>query len=79
MVRKDFKYFIGYEDGKKIKPLCAMLPKMSAYRRDFGEIKYMSFLIKNDELLERYNEIWDKVKKVIKKGFDSELNTLINI
>ena len=53
--------------------------KRSAYRRDFDEIKYISFLIKNDELLERYNEIWDKVKKVIKKGFDSELNTMINI
>ena len=32
----------------------------------------MSFLIKNDELLGKYNEIWDKVSKVIKKGFDSE-------
>ena len=30
------------------------------------------FLIKNNELLENYNEIWDKVSKVIKKGFDSE-------
>ena len=28
-------------------------PKMSAYKRDFYEIKYMSFLIKNDELLEK--------------------------
>ena len=41
-----------------------MLPKMSAYRRDFDEIK-MSFLIKNDELRE-------KTSKVIKNGFDSE-------
>ena len=30
---------------------------MSAYRRDFEETKYMSFLIKNDKLLEKYNEI----------------------
>ena len=30
---------------------------MSAYRRDFDETKYMSFLIKHDELLEIYNEI----------------------
>ena len=29
----------------------------------------MSFLIKNGELLEKY-EIWDKVSKVIKSGFD---------
>ena len=29
------KYFIGYKDGKNIRPLCIMLPKKSAYRRDF--------------------------------------------
>ena len=33
---------------------------MTAYRTDFGETKYMSFLIKDDELLEKYNEIWEK-------------------
>ena len=30
-----------------------MFPKMSTYRRDFDETKYMSFLIKNEELLEK--------------------------
>ena len=32
----------------------------------------MSFLIKDDELLEKYDEIWEKVKTSIKKEFDSE-------
>ena len=45
---------------------------MGAYRRDFDETKYMSFLIKDDELLEKYKEIWEKVKNSIKKYFDSE-------
>ena len=31
----------------------------------------MSFLLKNNELLEKFNEIWDKVSKIIKKKFDS--------
>ena len=31
--------------------------EMNAYRRDFNGTKYMSFLIKNEELLEKYNEI----------------------
>ena len=31
--------------------ICIILPKMSAYRRDSDETKYMSFLIKDDELL----------------------------
>ena len=34
---------------------------MSVYRRDFNETKYMTFLMKDDELLEKYNEIWEKV------------------
>ena len=32
-----------------------MLPEMSAYRGDFYKIKYMSFMIKDDELLEKDN------------------------
>ena len=34
------------------------IPKMSAYRKDFGETKYTTFLMKDDELFEKYNEIW---------------------
>ena len=45
---------------------------MNAYRRDFDENKYMFFLIKDKELLEKYNENWGKVSKFTKKGFDSE-------
>ena len=33
--KNGFKYFIGYKDGKNIRPLCILLPKKSAYRRDF--------------------------------------------
>ena len=46
-----------------------ILSKMSAYRKDFDDTKCMSFLIKDDELLEKYNEIWKKVKNIIKKEF----------
>ena len=59
--KKGFKYINGYKDAKKIKPLCIFLPKMSAYRKDFNETKYIYFLIKDDELLKRYNKIWKKV------------------
>ena len=45
---------------------------MSAYNRNFDETRYMSFLIKDNELLEKYNEIWEKVKNSIKKEFNSE-------
>ena len=59
-VEKDFKYFIGYEEGEKVRFLCIMLPKMSPYRRDFDETDYISLLKKNDALLEKYSEIWYK-------------------
>ena len=39
---------------------------MSAYKKDFDETKYMSFLIKDDELLKKYNEITNN------KEFDSD-------
>ena len=55
----------------KIKPLCVFLPKMTAYRKDFDESKYISLLIKDNELLEKYSEIWDKVSYGTGKEFDS--------
>ena len=56
---------------KKIRHLCIFLPKMSAYRR--GLIKlFLSFLMKDEKLLEKYNEIWKKVSNIIKKEFDSK-------
>ena len=45
---------------------------MNTYRRDFDETKYMTLLIKDDGLLEKYNEMWKKVKNSIKEEFDSE-------
>ena len=49
-----------------------MLPKMSTYTRNFDETRYMFFFIKDNELPEKYHEIWDKVSKTIQKKFDSE-------
>ena len=69
---KDFKYFIGQKDVKKSRPLCIFLPKMSAYKWDFNKTKYTSFLIKDEKLSEKYNEIWKKVSSIIIKEFDSK-------
>ena len=50
--KKGFKFFLGYKDAKKIRPLCIFFQKISSIWRDFDETNYMSFLIKDDELLE---------------------------
>ena len=41
-------------------------------KKDFKETKCMSFLMKDNKLLEKQIEIWDKASKFIEKGFDSE-------
>ena len=43
---------------------------MSSYKKDFDETTYMSFWIKDHELLEKYNEIREKVKDSLKREFD---------
>ena len=53
-------------------PFRIMLPKVSRYRKNYSETKYMSFLKKDGELLQKYNKIWDEVSHIIKKEFDSE-------
>ena len=55
------------------------LLKMTAYRKDFDETKYMSFLKKDDELLKKYNEIWEKVKNSLKKDLILNQYTMKNI
>ena len=46
-----FKYFIGYQKGEIVRPLCIILPQMSGYIKYF---KYgspsMYFLIKDEEV-----------------------------
>ena len=31
----------GYKDSKNAKPLCTLLPRLSAYRINFDETKYL--------------------------------------
>ena len=61
-------------DEYKVKTLYTILAKTSAYVKCHdGQTKWMYFLIKNNDLLEKYNTIWDKVSVDIKNVFDSEL------
>ena len=49
----NLNFFIGYKDTKKNRLLSIFLPKMNAYRKGFDESKFVSFLIKDDKLLEK--------------------------
>ena len=70
---KGFKYFIGYQEGEIVKPLCIILPQMSGYIKYFENGgKNMSFLIKDDEVWEKYEQIWDVIKNKLGIKFHSE-------
>ena len=53
-----------------------MLPKISTYVKSYGgHTKWMYFLIEDDDLLEKYYAIWDKVGANIKKNLIVSLST----
>ena len=68
------KYFIGYLHGvDEISPLYIPLPQMSGYIKYFEDGgKNMSFKIEDDEVYIKYNQIWDKIKKLLSIKFYSE-------
>ena len=50
-----------------------MFPEKGAYVKIYdGKTKWMYFLIEDDQLLQRYNTIWDKASADTKNEFDSE-------
>ena len=70
---KGFKHLIGYLEGEIVKPLCIILPQMSGYIIYFENGgKNMSFFIKDDKVLEKYEQIWDLIKNKLGIKFHSE-------
>ena len=58
-----YKYFIGYQEDEIVKPLCIILPQMNGYIKYFDNGgKNMSFLIKNNEVWGKYENIWNVIK-----------------
>ena len=71
---KKNKYFVVCkDDDHKINPLYIIFLKANAYVKGYdGETKWIYFCVKDDELLEKYNGIWNKVNNSIKKKLDCE-------
>ena len=69
---KGFKYFIGYLKGEIVKQLCIILPQMSGYIKYFeNSSKNVSFFIKDDQVQDKYDKIWDVIKKKLNIKFHS--------
>ena len=77
---KNYKCFNGYlYNDDKVKPLYKMLSKTRIYAKSYGgETKWMHFVIEDDNLLEKYNTIWDKFRADIKKNLVASLSTIKN-
>ena len=68
-----FKYFIVYREAKIAKPLSTFLPQMTGYIKYFKNGgKNWSFIIKDDDMLDKCNEVWDKIKEKLKIKFHSK-------
>ena len=55
--QQDFRYFIGYKYDKQIRPLCIFFSKVNAHRIDFDETECMYFMIKEENVFDKYMEI----------------------
>ena len=70
---ESFKYFIGHQEEEMIKPLCIILPQTNGYIKYFENGgKKMSFLIKNDEVWQKYEDIWEVIKNKLDIKFHSQ-------
>ena len=65
-----YKYSCGYLNNDVIQPLCVVLPQMSGYIKYFDNgRKNMSFITDDEKIYEKYNEIWEVVRKLLKLKF----------
>ena len=74
-----FKYFIGYKEEDIVNPLCIILTQMSGYIKYLENSgKNMSFMIKDVSVLDKYNEIWARIKRHETQNFIACLFTMKN-
>ena len=69
--KDSFKYFIGYshESNTFPSPLCVKRPQMNAYTKYFDKNnKYINLLVTDKKILEKYSEIWNKIKSLLKNN-----------
>ena len=70
--KNSLKYFIGYNDGDAIRPLCILLPQVIGYVKHLDSNKTTSFKVSDNKLLKKFQKIWEKVGNLLSVEFDSE-------
>ena len=64
------KYLCGHLNNDVIQPLCVILPQMHGYIKYFDNGgKNMSFVMDDEKVYDKYNEIWKVIRKLLKVKF----------
>ena len=65
-----YKYLCWYLNDDVIQLLCVILPQINGHNKNFDDGgKNMSFVTDDEEVYEKYNEIWEVVRKLLKINF----------
>ena len=65
-----YKYLCGYLNNDVIQPLCVILSQMHGYIKYFDDGgKNMTFVTGNEKVYDKYNEIWEVIRKLLKIKF----------
>ena len=65
-----YKYLCGYLNNDVIQPLCVILPQMHGYIKYFDDGgKNITFVTDNEKVYDKYNEIWEVIRKLLKVKF----------
>ena len=65
-----YKHICGYLNNDTIQPLCVILPQMDGYIKYFDDgRKNMSFVPDDEKIYEKYNEIWEVIRNLLKIDF----------
>ena len=67
---KTYKHMCGYLNNYTIQPLCVVLPQMDGYIKYFDDGgKNMTFVTEDEKNCEKYNEIWEVIRNLLKVDF----------
>ena len=65
-----YKYLCGCLNNDVIQPLCVILPQMHGYIKYFDDGgKNMTFVTHNERVFDKYNKIWEVIRKLLKVRF----------
>ena len=65
-----YKHICGYLNNDTIQPLFVISPQMDGYIKYFHDGgKNMSFVTDDEKIYEKYNEIWEVIRNLLKVDF----------